>query len=79
MVKKTIYRAEYRVLLTKLRELREDQGLSQTAVARSLGWSQQSFSAVEAGARRLDIIEFFELAQALGLDRQQAVELLLQV
>jgi transcriptional regulator with XRE-family HTH domain len=79
MVKKTIYRAEYRVLMAKLREIREDQGLSQTAVAKSLGWSQQSFSAIEAGARRLDVIEFFELAQALGLDRQQAIELLLEV
>ncbi|ATD68150.1 transcriptional regulator [Luteimonas chenhongjianii] len=66
MSKKTIDRPEYRELVGRLRTLREESGKSQTELARLLGWPQQRLSAIEAGARRLDIIEFVELAVALG-------------
>ncbi|HET7329913.1 helix-turn-helix transcriptional regulator [Dyella sp.] len=76
MASKTIYRAEYRKLVERLRDRREELGLSQSEVARSLGWPQQRLSAVEAGARRLDVIEFFQLTSALGLTTQRAVNLI---
>ena len=75
MASKTIYRDDYRKLGERLRKRREELGLSQSEVARTLGWPQQRMSAVEAGARRLDVIEFFQLASALGLTTSRAVKL----
>lgn len=74
--RKTIHRAEYRDLIEALRNRREDLGLSQSDVARLLGWRQQAMSAIEAGARRLDVIEFIQLSKALDLSKEQAVALL---
>lgn len=78
MASKTIYRVDYRRLVKRLRDRREELGLSQSDVARALGWPQQRLSAVEAGARRLDIMEFFELTSALGLTAQRALKLVFQ-
>ena len=75
MATKTIYREDYRKLVERLRDRREELGLSQSEVARTLGWSQQRMSAVEAGARRLDVIEFFQLTSVLGLSASRAVKL----
>lgn len=77
MASKTIYREEYRRLVESLRRRREELGLSQGELARQLGWRQQRMSAVEAGARRLDVIEFFELTSALGLSPAHAMKLVL--
>lgn len=75
MASKTIYRDDYRKLVERLRDRREEVGLSQSEVARTLGWPQQRLSAVEAGARRLDVIEFFQLTSVLGLSAPRAVRL----
>ncbi|MGR4875901.1 helix-turn-helix domain-containing protein [Pseudoxanthomonas sp. LARHCG66] len=77
MASKTIYRDDYRRLVEQLRGRREELGLSQSDVARQLGWPQQRISAVEAGARRLDVIEFFQLTTVLGLSPSRAVKLIL--
>ena len=79
MTSKTIYRADYRRLVKRLRDRREEVGLSQSDAARKLGWPQQRLSAIEAGARRLDVMEFFQLTSVLGLDSPGAAKLLLQV
>lgn len=75
MATKTIYTAAYRRLVTALRALREESGQSQSALAQALGWPQQRVSATEAGARRLDIIEFLQLTAALGLSPEEAIKL----
>lgn len=77
MASKTIYREDYRRLVERLRGYREELGLSQTELARQLGWPQQKLSTIEAGARRLDVIEFFQLTAALGLSPSRAVKLVL--
>jgi transcriptional regulator with XRE-family HTH domain len=73
MAAKTIYSAAHRKLVARLRTLREDAGLSQSDLAKVLGWPQQRLSAVEAGARRLDVIEFLSLTEALGLAPEEAI------
>lgn len=77
MASKTIYREDYRRLVERLRGYREELGLSQTELARQLGWPQQKVSTIEAGARRLDVIEFFQLTSALGLSPARAMKLVL--
>lgn len=43
-------------------------GLSQEAVAERLGLHKQFVSRVELGERRLDVVEFADMATALDLD-----------
>lgn len=45
-------------------------------MAKALGWSQQALSAVEAGARRLDVIEFVQLCRVLEISKEDAFALL---
>ncbi len=73
MATKTIYSAEYRRLVQRLRARREEMGITQTALAVELGWPQQRLSAIEAGARRLDVMEFLHLAARLGLTPEAAI------
>lgn len=41
--------------------------MSQSALAKELGWSQQKVSYIETGARRMDVMEFISLAKTLGI------------
>lgn len=79
MRKKTIYAKEYRELVDSLRQFRKDSGLTQVALAESLGWPQQRLSAVESGSRRLDVMEYFVLADKLGLSPDKALALILNL
>jgi len=47
---------------------RHSSGLSQADVAAALGRPQSFVSKYERGERRLDVIEFLDVAQALGID-----------
>lgn len=73
MATKTIYSVEYRRLVQQLRARREELGLTQTALSLELGWPQQRLSAIEAGARRLDVMEFLHLTARLGLTPAEAI------
>lgn len=73
MATKTIYSAEYRRLVQQLRTRREELGLTQAALSAALGWPQQRLSAIEAGARRLDVLEFLHLTARLGLTPEVAI------
>lgn len=75
MAAKTIYSPGYRRLVQKLRALREDAGLTQSALSHELSWPQQRLSAIEAGARRLDVMEFLHLIDALGLSPEAAIKM----
>jgi len=48
--------------------LRKAQSLTQAEVARNLGRPQSFVAKYEGGERRLDVIEFIEIARALGAD-----------
>lgn len=52
---------------------RKAAGMSQTDVARKLRRYQSIIANIESGERRIDVVEFLELADAIGFD---AVELL---
>ena len=49
-------------------QARHDAGLTQVALAKKLGRPQSFVSKFERGERRLDVLEFLEVARALGLD-----------
>lgn len=57
--------AQFRLLLV---EARKRAALSQTALAGRLSRPQSFVSKYERGERRLDVIEFERVAQALGIE-----------
>lgn len=61
---------DYRLLLGILREARQRQGVSQVELAARLGNTQTFVSKCERGERRIDLVEFVEIAEALGASPQ---------
>jgi phage repressor protein C with HTH and peptisase S24 domain len=53
---------------TRLRQLREQAGLSQGALAEQLGWAQSAISKLENGERKLTLDKMVAIARALGVD-----------
>jgi transcriptional regulator with XRE-family HTH domain len=56
------------LFLSLLISAREDKGLSQRALSKKLKKVETYVSKYERGERRLDVIEFLEVAKALGVD-----------
>jgi transcriptional regulator with XRE-family HTH domain len=67
---------------TKLRELliaaRRKAGLTQQNVADALGRPQSFVAKYEGGERRLDVVEFLQLAEVLGSDPARMIRALLR-
>ena len=66
------WRARNRVIVTVLTASRREAGLTQRQLAKRLppwlGWDHTTLGKVEAGRRRLDVVELMEIAKALKLD-----------
>lgn len=58
-------------LLSVLKAARQKAGLTQRALSAKLGHSPTYIGKVERGIRRLDMVEFFEFAAALGEDPRE--------
>ena len=58
----------YKGLIALLAERRRSLGYSQSSLAARLGTHQQFVSRYETGERRLDVVEFHDIAQMLGFD-----------
>lgn len=64
----TIHTDTYRELIDRLAAARVDAGLTQQALADRLGRPQSFIAKVEGYERRLDVVEFLEVAAAIGAD-----------
>lgn len=62
-MKKTIYSTEQEYLIKRLKQARLDAGLDQTHAAKLLGKTQSYVSKVEAGQRRIDVVELKQFAE----------------
>jgi len=60
---KTIYSKSHRSLVARLKKARKQKRLKQSDVARKLGKTQSYVSKIEAGQRRIDIIQLKEFAE----------------
>ncbi|MGB8421631.1 helix-turn-helix domain-containing protein [Paraburkholderia sp.] len=65
---------QYRALLDRLIAARKAGGLSQAELASRLGRPQSFVAKIEIGERRLDVIEFLELARILGVTPESVLE-----
>ena len=54
-------------LMQVLRETRQKKGLTQADLAARLTRPQSYVAKIEGGERRLDVVEFLDLADAMGL------------
>jgi transcriptional regulator with XRE-family HTH domain len=65
---KSVFSPAYEQFRARLVHARTDAGLTQTDVAALLQRPQSYVSKYENGERRLDVIEFLEIAQVLQID-----------
>ncbi|MEG3147692.1 helix-turn-helix transcriptional regulator [Sphingomonas sp. RT2P30] len=62
-----VHDERYQALIDGLRRARIAANISQTDLAARLGRRQQFISKFESGERRLDAIEFYDIAKQLGV------------
>ncbi len=67
-MQKSLKSAEYARLIATLVAVRKDAGVRQQALAKKLGRPQSFIAKYEGGERRIDVVEFIEIARALGAD-----------
>lgn len=65
---KSTFTDGYKDMLAMLLEARRTAGVTQIELAKRLGKPQPFVSNVERGLRRIDVIEFYAIARALGLE-----------
>ena len=58
----SIHSKEYAKVVTKLREARDNSGLTQSEVATKINKPQSYVSKIECGERRVDVVELAKLA-----------------
>lgn len=74
---KTLRSTRQMRLIDLLVEQRKRAGLSQAQLADRLGRYQSVVSQIEAGGRRVDVVELLDIAEVIGLDLHDLIEDLL--
>jgi transcriptional regulator with XRE-family HTH domain len=67
-MQKSLKSPEYARLVAVLVAVRHASGVRQQALAKKLGRPQSFIAKYEGGERRIDVVEFIAIAQALGAD-----------
>jgi len=67
-VRKTLYSTRHKELIRFLVQKRKTAGMTQVELAKELGEYQSFVARLESGQRRVDVVEFEELAEVLGFD-----------
>lgn len=65
---KSVFTGAHKHLVDLLISARRRAGLTQTELATLVGKDQRFISLIERSQRRVDVLEFYALAKALGLD-----------
>ncbi len=73
---KSVFTSRYDRFRALLVEARKAAGLTQAALAKRLARMQSYVSKYERGERRLDVIEFLEVANAVGMDPLEFLRML---
>jgi transcriptional regulator with XRE-family HTH domain len=61
------------VLRVLLVERRKQAKLTQAQLAKKLGWEQSTVSMLESGQRRIEVVEFMAMADALDFDPTEVI------
>jgi len=73
--------ARVEVLRILLIERRKQAGLTQAQLAEKLGsgWHQSTVASMENGQRKIDVLEFLKLSEAIGFDPAELLMLVASV
>lgn len=74
---KTIFTKQHQDFIRALREVRRSKGMTQVQLSQRLKRAQSYISNIERGERRFDVIEFAEIAHALGEEPSNLYAMLL--
>lgn len=74
---KTLRSPRQQRLIELLITQRKKAGLSQAALADALGRYQSVIAAMESGSRRIDVVEFLDIAEVVGFDIHEVIDALL--
>lgn len=70
---KTLGSKRHKALIDLLIERREAAGMTQADLADRLGEYQSFVARLESGQRRIDVVEFLNIAEVLGFDPTKAI------
>lgn len=65
---KTVFTGSHRFLVETLVSARKKSGMTQAMLAEAVGKDQSFVSNIENSQRRVDVLEFYALARAMGAD-----------
>jgi transcriptional regulator with XRE-family HTH domain len=65
---KSAYSEAHQMMVEAIVAARQEAGLKQAEVAATLGKNQSYISNIERGQRRIDVLEFYMLARAIGME-----------
>ncbi len=67
-MQKTLRSPRHVRLVQLIVDKRKEAGLSQADLAKAIDRYQSVVAAIESGGRRIDVIEFLDLAETIGFD-----------
>lgn len=70
----SVFTKKYECFRELLIQYRKDAGITQQDLAEALNKSQSYVSKYENGERRLDLVEFLDIAEVLKFDKHQFIE-----
>lgn len=73
-MKKALYERSYATFTDLLKGERKGAGLTQAELAKKLRRPQSYVSKYERGERRIDVVEFLEIARAIGFDPNEVLQ-----
>lgn len=75
----TIRTKRHKRLVEAIVAARKKAGIRQVPLAKKLKRSQTWIARIESGERRIDVVEFLDLAEAIGFDAPKLLEQLLKI
>lgn len=79
MQRRWVVSPDYRSVIQAVQAARSEKGLTQTALAERLGKGRSFINKIENLERRLDILEFIAIAQALDIEPRDLIDRLVAV
>jgi len=76
---RTLGSARHKALVALIIAQRDTADLTQTQVAKKLKRYQSYITNIETGQRRVDVVEFMALADAIGFDAAEAIRQLYKI
>ncbi|MGV6876470.1 helix-turn-helix domain-containing protein [Pseudochelatococcus sp. B33] len=72
-MQKTLRSPRHVRLVQIIVDKRREAGMSQADLAEALARYQSVVAAIESGGRRIDVVEFLELAEVIGFDPHEVL------